>query len=262
MQAKSTQRPKYQLTVTATQQLSANYQRITLQGESIAHFGSDSAGDYIKLLFTPEGSTDLSTLPHDARPVMRTYTIRQFDEETNSMDIDFVRHTVNDMSCGFAARWALECKVGDTIEIMGPGKKQGINEYSDWFFCAADMTALPALANTLAQLPLDAKGYAVIDILDKDDRQEIDAPDGINVIWNIQHPEHTLVDVVKSQPWLDGQCAVWCACEFDSMKALRKYFRDEHDIDREYIYLSSYWKSGVSEDGHKVLKRQDLDEQH
>ncbi|MZI95243.1 siderophore-interacting protein [Vibrio sp. CAIM 722] len=262
MQAKPNKRPKYRLTVTATESLSNNYQRVTLQGDSIAHFGAESAGDYIKLLFTLEGKTDVDTLAEDAKPVIRTYTIRHFDTETNSIDVDLVRHTTSDLSCGFAARWATECKVGDTMYIMGPGKKQGINLEADWYFLAADMTALPALANTLNSLPEDAKGYAVIDIIDSTDKQDLTAPEGMNVIWNIQHPEHTLVDVVKSQPWLDGQCAVWCACEFDSMRSLRQYFRNEHEIERDYIYISSYWKDGVTEDGHKVIKRDDLNAQH
>ncbi len=47
--------------------------------------------------------------------------------------------------------------------------------------------------------------------------------------------------------------------EFDSMRALRQYFRNEKEVDRENIYISSYWKQGVSEDGHKVIKREDAE---
>ncbi|EOW9551261.1 siderophore-interacting protein [Vibrio fluvialis] len=256
MQNKPQKRSFHALTVTDTQQISNNFQRITLQGDAIAHFGKESEGGYIKLLFTPDGGTDISTLGDDARPLMRTYTIRQFDPQTNSIVVDFVRHITQDLSCGFAARWAESVQVGDTISIGGPGKSQGLNTEADWVFMAADMTALPALSVTLENLSADTQGYAVIEIEDEDDKQALNAPAGVKLIWSVGTP---LVEAVKAQPWHDGQCSVWCACEFESMRALRQYFRNEKEIDREHIYISSYWKNGVSEDGHKVIKREDAE---
>jgi NADPH-dependent ferric siderophore reductase len=41
------------------------------------------------------------------------------------------------------------------------------------------------------------------------------------------------------------------------MRALRQYFRNEKEVERGNIYISSYWKKGVSEEGHKVIKQQD-----
>ncbi len=45
--------------------------------------------------------------------------------------------------------------------------------------------------------------------------------------------------------------------EFDAMRELRHYFQNDKQVPRELIYISSYWKSGVSEDGHKAFKQQD-----
>jgi len=251
-----------QLTVTASQQISPSIQRITLQGDSISHFGQQSEGHYIKLLFTPEGGTDISAMSDDSRPLMRTYTVRQFDSTNNSITVDFVRHISHDPSSGFAARWCVNAKVGDTISIFGPGQSQEINQDADWVFLAADMTSLPAMAVTLSSLKADAKGYAVIEVNEKEDTQELNAPEGVKLIWAIAEHGEKLVDTVKAQVWLDGQCSVWCACEFDSMRSLRQYFRNDKDIDREFIYISSYWKNGVSEDGHKALKREDAEAEH
>ena len=41
------------------------------------------------------------------------------------------------------------------------------------------------------------------------------------------------------------------------MRALRRYFREERDVARGSLYVSSYWKQGVSEDQHKIVKQQD-----
>lgn len=259
MQNKQKSRRNFVLTVTETQQISPNFQRITLQGDEIAHFGKESEGGYIKLLFTPQGGTDIGSLGEEERPLMRTYTIREFDPASNQIVVDFVRHITTDLSCGFAARWAESVQVGDTISIAGPGKSQSLNQDADWVFLAADMTAIPALSVTLSQLNSDARGYAVVELASIADKPELQAPAGIEFIWACSDQGETLADTVQAQTWLSGQCSVWCACEFESMRTLRQYFRNEKEIDREHIYISSYWKNGVSEDGRKVLKRADAD---
>ncbi|OXX61953.1 siderophore-interacting protein, partial [Vibrio sp. V10_P2A27P122] len=169
----------YPLTVVGSQQISPSLQRVTLQGDSIEHFTLENEGDYIKLLFSEDGGTDLSRLTPDQRPIMRTYTIRSFDATNNRIEIDFVRHEAEDKQCGFAVRWAMHTAIGDTISIAGPGKAQGLNPNGKWFFLAADMTAIPALAAQLKRLPRDAKGYAVIEIEHVDDKQALQAPENI-----------------------------------------------------------------------------------
>ncbi|WP_217534252.1 siderophore-interacting protein [Vibrio metschnikovii] len=259
MATQEKQRDYYRVTVTDTKRLSPNIQRITLQGDTIAHFGEQSVGGYFKLVFTPQGDPDLSRLTPTERPILRTYTIREFNPHSNQMTVDFVRHITDDPSCGFAARWAEQVQVGEQISIAGPGKSQGPNWAADWVYLAADMTALPALATTLESLDPKTQGYAVIEISHPDDQQPLVAPPGVKIIWAHTDQGETLTQTVKAQPWLAGLCTVWCACEFESMRELRQYFRNDKQVERDHIYISSYWKNGVTEDGHKVLKREDAE---
>lgn len=259
MATQEKQRDFYRVTVTDTKRLSPNIQRITLQGDTIAHFGEQSVGGYFKLVFTPQGDPDLSRLTPTERPILRTYTIREFNPHSNQMTVDFVRHITDDPSCGFAARWAEQVQVGEQISIAGPGKSQGPNWAADWVYLAADMTALPALAITLESLDPKTQGYAVIEISHPDDQQPLVAPPGVKIIWAHTDQGETLTQTVKAQPWLAGLCTVWCACEFESMRELRQYFRNDKQVERDHIYISSYWKNGVTEDGHKVLKREDAE---
>ncbi|EHK0842622.1 TPA: siderophore-interacting protein [Vibrio parahaemolyticus] len=245
------------LVVTDTETITPNMQRLTLQGEALSHFPRDCEGSYIKLLFNDMGGADLSILSEDDRPIMRTYTIRRFHPETSSIEVDFVRHVTQDLQCGFAARWAMAAQKGDTINIVGPGSISNLNTEADWFFMAADMTALPALSAKIRTLPEEAKGYAVISVLSPADIQPLHAPAGMELIWLTEG--QALADSVRELEWLDGNASIWCACEFDSMRALRQYFRNEKEVDRENIYISSYWKQGVSEDGHKMIKREDAE---
>ncbi|MFA0627687.1 siderophore-interacting protein [Vibrio sp. 10N.222.49.A3] len=246
------------LTVTQTSTITPNMQRITLCGEGLSKYPTECAGGYIKLLFSPLGTTDLSQLNDGERPIMRTYTIRQYNAVEQFIEVDFVRHITTDLQCGFAARWAMNAEVGDTISVAGPGLIQGLNLESDWFFLVADMTSLPALSAKVKSLPEHAVGHAVIQINSTADKQTLEAPQGIKVTWLIEdETEETLSQTVRNLEWLDGQVSIWTACEFESMRELRQYFRNEKEVAKENIYISSYWKRGVTEDGHKVLKQQD-----
>ncbi|MDD1780186.1 siderophore-interacting protein [Enterovibrio sp. ZSDZ35] len=247
------------LVVQSSIQLTPNMQRIVMQGDGLSRFPTDCEGGYIKLMFAPDGSTDLRKLGENQRPILRTYTIRELNFDTLTLTVDFVRHVTQDAGCGHAARWALTAKAGDEINIAGPGTIQEINQEADWFFLAADMTSLPALSVKIAGLPKNAKGYAVIEVLSESDIQPLDAPKDMNIEWVVKSQKTSLADSVKSKHWLDGTAAIWSASEFDSMRALRQYFRNEKNVDRDNIYISSYWKNGVTEEGHKVIKREDAE---
>lgn len=252
-------KPSYKkLSVIKSEQITPNMQRIVFHGDELAHFPEGCEGDYIKFLFNDAGETDLSAIIEDKRPIMRTYTIRHFSLSQRTIDIDFVRHSTENIQGGYAARWAKNAKVEDTINIVGPGTISDINTDVDWFFMVADMTAIPALSAKIRQLPDNAKGYAVIKVLDIDDIQPIEAPNNIKIIWLTD--DGSLIGKVTSLPWLEGVVSVWAACEFDSMRELRTYFQNEKEVERENMYISSYWKRGITEDGHKMMKQKDANE--
>ena len=123
------------------------------------------------------------------------------------------------------------------------------------------MTALPAITVNLAQLPADAHGYAVLEITTEADKQLLKKPDNLDIHWVINaHPNaetSPLLDRVKTLTWLAGQPAVWAACEFHSMRALRHYFKVDRPIPKTHLYISSYWKVDSTEDQHKIVKRED-----
>ncbi|QUM75988.1 siderophore-interacting protein [Moritella sp. 24] len=249
------------LTVIDSQQLTPNMQRISFQADDLSDFPADAAGGYIKLLFTEQGDTDISTLRADERPKMRTYTIRHLRQSLNQLDVDFVRHEhaeIDNCSGGFAAAWSQSVSIGNTISVAGPGMLKPVNIDTDWYFLVADMTAIPALSAQLTKLPTTANGYAVIEINHEDDKQVLIKPDGIEIIWVVANKTKTnLLDQVKALTWQKGEVSVWCACEFSDMRALRAYFRNDKDVDKGNIYISSYWKAGCTEDGHKIAKRDD-----
>ena len=252
-----------QLTVQQCFNVSANMRRVVLTGAALHDFPQESEGGYIKLLFTHSGAAlteeNKQAMEPGARPVMRTYTVRYFDAEQQQLSVDFVMHEHDGVE-GIASHWAANAQEGDQIMIAGPGPIKPLNHSADWFFLAGDMTALPALSCNLERLPQDAKGYAVIEIAEAADQQTLVKPEGIDIKWVIQS-EQNLAEEVESVNWLPGTVAVWAACEFTTMRKLRNYFKNEKQVERENLYISSYWKAGRSEEEHKVDKRKDAEQE-
>ncbi|BFM48245.1 siderophore-interacting protein [Marinomonas sp. THO17] len=233
-------------TVIRKQLVTPNMLRVTLGGSNMDTLPADQESGYVKLIFIT-----------DSKPIIRTYTIRQ--QRTDEFDIDFMLHEDG----GPASSWARNCEAGDEIMIGGPGPKKMIAESGDWFLLVGDMTALPAISVNLAQLPDNARGHAVIEVVSEEDIQPLTHPEGINLHWAVNPQpgknETFLLDQVKNLAWLSGLPAVWTACEFSSMRLLRDYFKHEKGIAKQELYISSYWKYGSNEDQHKEVKRQDAE---
>src|SRR5437016_8029111 len=90
--------PPRLLRVRRTRQLTPHMRRITLAGEALAGFPTDSDGGHIKLLLPRPGQVEpvLPTLgpdgpiwpADDIRPIARTYTVGRHDPAAGELDID------------------------------------------------------------------------------------------------------------------------------------------------------------------------------
>lgn len=235
------------LTVLRQQDVTPNMRRITLGGPGYQGFPADQEGAYIKLFIESERGSGV-----------RTYTVRKQRHEQGEIDVDFVLHGDH----GLAAHWATNVRPGEEIKVGGPGPRKTLDPTADWFFVVGDMTALPAISVNLELLPADAQGVAVLEIIDEADRQSLQAPAGLDIQWVVNpHPgegDSVLAAAAKSVAWRGGAAAAWSATEFETMREMRAYLRGR-GIERSRFYVSSYWKYGLSEDQHKVVKRQDAE---
>lgn len=254
------------LSVVNKELVSTNMLRITLAGDDLNNLGQAQEGGYLKLHFAKPDclneDIEAQLLSEDPslRPILRTYTIRHQRYNPNQIDIDFVIHET-----GPASSWANKCALGDCIYVAGPGKIKQLDSQADWFLLVGDMTALPAISVNIERLPCDAKGYAVIEILHENDKQNLKAPANFEIIWVQKNlfindndlEQSALIKKVKQLKGLQGEPSFWLACEFNSMRNLRQYFLKDLGIEKRALYASSYWKKGVSEDEHKKIKALD-----
>lgn len=241
-----------QMTVLGTRRVSPSMQRVTLGGAGMADYPTGQQGGYVKLMLPPA--------PGSEKPIVRTYTIRHQREK--EMDIDFALHGAA-QDAGPATKWALAVQGGEAIALGGPGPAKPLPPGFDHYLIAGDMTALPAISVNLEAMPRDATGFAAIEVHRKEDRQTIDAPPGVAIRWLVNPEPGTrpalLVDALREAGWPQGRVHAWAACEFSAMLLLRSYLREERKLGPDEVYLSSYWKSGLTEEAHKLAKREDAE---
>lgn len=241
--------PPRVLTVIGRRQITPNMLRITLGGPGLATFPAEQAGGYVKL-----------NLPSSSgKPIIRTYTVAA--QRIDEIDCDFALHGLTGTGhAGPATQWALDCAPGDTIAVGGPGPAKPLEPGFGFYLLAGDMTALPAISVNLAALPADARGVAVIEVMSEVDCQPLAKPDGVDLRWVIRAQPGSDADALATMVRavdLPPQVYAWVACEFSAMQRLRAYLRDERSLGPDRLYISSYWKSGLSEEDHKVAKRED-----
>jgi NADPH-dependent ferric siderophore reductase len=244
--------PPRRFEVLAAERLTPSMHRVTLGGEGMDGFPPGQQGGYLKFRVEPEGS---------AKPIVRTYTIRR--QRADALDVDFALHGADREGSGPATSWALSVAGGEAILVGGPGAAKPLPEGAEFYIVAGDMTALPAIGVNLEALPRDARGIAAIEIQHEDDSQAIDAPAGVEIHWLVNPRPGAqpglLADHLRSLRWPEGRVYCWVATEFESMRALRAYLREERGLGPAELYISSYWKAGASEDAHKVIKREDAE---
>lgn len=221
-----------------------------------AAFGPSRFTDrYVKLVF--EDGAGGRTL--------RTYTALEPDLAAGALAIDFVVHGDE----GVAGPWAAAARPGDRIAVRGPGGAYAPDPAADWHLLAGDESALPAIRAALAELPDDAVGYAVIEVVDQTHVQPLDAPAGVEVSWveggttthqamvDATDQEAPLVAAVRALPWREGRVHCFVHGEAHAvMHGIRPYLLRERALPRADVSISGYWRRGRSEEAFRVWKQE------
>jgi NADPH-dependent ferric siderophore reductase len=253
--------------VRRSERISPNFVRITLGGGDIDRFTPMGFDQWFRL-FIPVSETSLSRLPNKLdtfaylrylaiskteRPVLRNYTVRAHRTDGvdgAEFDIDFVLHgSAAAGTSGPAASWAETCAVGDAVAILDEGIAYNPPAAAGRrTVLVADETGLPAAAGILESLPRDAVGTAVIEIPDAADAQDIDAPEGVELIWVPRADVHAVPGVaalaraialpVTTEPFYG-----WAVGEQALPVAMRRHWV-QAGVPKEHIAFTGYWKAG------------------
>lgn len=254
----ATRSRKQILTVKNVSRMTKSMIRVTFNHPNIDGITRDQQGGNCKLTLPDPGMSlenFRAAIERRNTLAVRTYTVRYVREEMSEIDIDFVDHGDN----GPASAWAIAAKPGSFLGFMGPSPAKVRHFDADWYFLAADPSALPLLGATLESMPRNARGVAILEVTSIDDRQDIDAPPGIEFHWIVHPDPHTIsnqqVRLAESIAWPEGRVQVCVAGESSTVKALRQFLLNEKGIDKKSAYISGYWKIGLVEPEHQKFKK-------
>ncbi|MGW4027438.1 siderophore-interacting protein, partial [Streptomyces sp. NPDC005009] len=181
-------------------------------------------------------------------PVSREYTVRRFDPAAGEIDIDIAPH-----EGGLASDWARSVTPGAVTHVAGPPGGLIVPPVYDRYLLVGDITALPAVARWLEQLPRSARGWAFVEVADATEEIPLSAPEGIEVHWlhRGDRPAGTgdlLARSVTAVTVPEGErLYAWIAGEAGQIKPLRRWVREELGLPRTDHEITGYWKRGAAD---------------
>nr|WP_240157220.1 siderophore-interacting protein [Pseudonocardia broussonetiae] len=244
------------------QQLTPHLVRVVLGGEGLDGFAAgDFTDHYVKLAFPPPGAPYevpfdpaevRATLPREQWPVLRTYTVRSWED--GKLAIDFVVHG----DTGVAGPWAQAAKPGDLLVLRGPGGAFRPDPEADWHLMAGDESAVPAIAVSLARVPEGVPVHVFLEVDGPADEMELTSPGALSISWLHRDADpgapDLLLRAVEKLEFPAGRVCAFVHGEAVATRALRKHLLGERAVPRADLSVSGYWRRTFTEDGWQSSK--------
>jgi NADPH-dependent ferric siderophore reductase len=244
-------KPPRPVEVVSVSRIAPRLVSVLVAGDSLESFRIEAPTSHVKVFlplagqdapllpeFLPEGQV----IPDDARPVVRTYTPRRFDEASRTLEIQFVLHGE-----GPASEWAERASAGDRIAVAGPGGRFTMDETVERWWIAGDESAIPAVGTLLEALPPSATADVHLEVADADDEIELPSPAKTAITWHHRRaPDAWGVELdaaARVAEVADGT-KVWVACEAAAMRGIRRYFMAERGLPASSLVTRGYWRLG------------------
>lgn len=223
-----------QLEVRAVETITPRMIRITLGGEELAGFCSLSAGDHIKL-FVSDGA---------GGKVMRDYTPRRYDPQSQTLALDFAVH-----EAGPATQWAIDARVGDILEIGGPRGSQVINGPIISWLLIGDETALPSIGRRIEEMANGTPVTSLVAVTDAQEEQHFETQAEHTAHWAYRNDATDASAIIERlrDMTIEPGTFVWLAAEASVARAIRTYLVEERNHPLPWLRVSGYWVKGKAD---------------
>jgi len=240
--------------VARTERVTPHMVRVTLTGEDLRRFDHRGFDQWFRLAvpvddharfdnlpdkFDTRSYLRYLVLPKSTRPVIRNYTVRAFRPDELELDIDFVCHG----TAGVAGPWAESVEPGTEVAFIDQGCGWAPVP-ADWSLLVADESGLPAVLGILRDMPRDAVGHAIVELIDAADAQEVDAPAGMTLHWVSRAESGTALDRLRSLDWPAGTPYAFAVGESKIATGARRYLVGERGVPKGNVTFCGYWKAG------------------
>lgn len=243
------------LTVESSRQLSNNLIEIVFSCDKKLEIDPLWIGPHLKLLFPVANCSEI-VFPsineegkiiwqEGTRERVRTYSIRRYDEKSNTIAVHFVIHQQ-----GVATIWAQNAQVGDRIGLVAMGSKRRFDEISQ-LTLLGDISAMPAICYTLEHLPANQKTVAIIEVRDEKDKLSLALPEYAQLHWLVTpqgSPSQIMTKLEQLQLTVDDNALFWGGMESSVSQSLRHFLKDHFaNLSSDSTRLISYWREGFAE---------------
>jgi NADPH-dependent ferric siderophore reductase len=175
-------------------------------------------------------------------PVLRTYTVRDWNRERGEVTIDMA---MND-GRGPATQWASRATPGMTLELGGRNRSGfAPSEAGGSYLFAGDETAVPAITTCVATLPPGSAATVILEVADAQEQQPLESEADLDIRWlyddgKADFSASVLDAVAELKP-----THVWVACEAQTMRVIRRALLDS-GFPVSQMTTRGYWKRGDS----------------
>ncbi|WP_137144418.1 siderophore-interacting protein [Mycolicibacterium sp. CR10] len=214
----------YEMTVTATTQVSSHYLRLSFAAGGLLADRSLHPTMWVRMWFSDGDKLH-----------QRGYTLVNPDPANDTLDIEFALHD------GVASRWAQQAGPGDTIEVTVLGSNFGLPEPRPaGYVIVGDTASLPAINSLLAAIG-DAPARVFLEAAHDDDKQ-LPVARAADVTWvDRKNAGESLVQAVQSAAFDAGDHFGWVACDNRTTRAVAKVLREDYKINRKSVKAQAYW---------------------
>lgn len=198
--------------------------------------------------------------PPEGQPISRVYTVRSFNPINAQIEIDFVKH--EDLSP--AMEWLNSAQVGTKIGLIGP-RPHFIPNFTakKHVVMFADDTAVPALYSILNQWELGISADIFIESFEKGIASQLPELEHVK-IHSFHKEQHTSQKgfLLKAAFALENyeNITIWAACERNEARALRQFFLEDQQLNKNDVRIAGYWRDGVSSSELDKLRAQHYQE--